>query len=493
MPHPQQHVDLIALIEKHAGIRLKRKARTDSGEYVGPCPWCPVSTDSFLVWPNSERPHWNHVRGCRRNGDAISFLQEFVGMSFREACDELNIDPEEAREERIAASNRYDTNNAPPLAWQERAREFLHQCRYALWSSRGDEARAWLHHRGLTDDTIKQAELGYCPIFYQDELAHWGLCAADVDRDEVRVPEGIIIPWYYRNDLWKLSVRRLHPTDNQPKYGQVVGSCEGLYLVDDVRAGQPVMIVEGEFDALSVRQEAGSLIACVATGSTKRGYTHRWLTLLNNCPTILQSFDDDEGGKQGARRWQHTFPETQIMRWLPAAHDANEMLTSDISIRYWVKQGLEWFARLPPPVQQAHSVSNDDNDLPLACSVCGALVERYSDGGTAYCCQHYPLQGSSPIQEQEDEFPDYEEPEANEQIFINTSIEDAGEENDYTPEQWAIAEVIAEVRKNFGPLALHVQGPDDTLTAHIRQRQEVREQAEKERLSLHKARYRKYP
>lgn len=88
MPKAQSHIDLVALIERYTSVRLARVANhfKDHDEFAGPCPWC-GGTDRFHVWPHSERPHYNCVRGCRRNGDAIQLLIDYCDMTFVEACE----------------------------------------------------------------------------------------------------------------------------------------------------------------------------------------------------------------------------------------------------------------------------------------------------------------------------------------------------------------------------------------------------------------------
>src|SRR6266568_9216701 len=93
MPLLSKTVDLGALIERTATIRLVRVASSGGGEYHGPCPFCGTGTDRFFVQPeHPTRPHYQ-CRQCGRNGDAVAFLREYSGMSFTEACQELDIEP----------------------------------------------------------------------------------------------------------------------------------------------------------------------------------------------------------------------------------------------------------------------------------------------------------------------------------------------------------------------------------------------------------------
>ncbi len=92
-------IDLLSLISRDTPLR--RTSAHAGGEYSGPCPICrqgkgrPCGTDRFKVWPQVQR--WACLgakygrSGCDRSGDAIQYLRERDGLSFREACDRLGI------------------------------------------------------------------------------------------------------------------------------------------------------------------------------------------------------------------------------------------------------------------------------------------------------------------------------------------------------------------------------------------------------------------
>ena len=63
-------------------------------EYAGPCPLCGGATkDGFIVWP--DRPHGGAFmcRKCGASGDGIAFLMKRDGLSYREACEALSLEP----------------------------------------------------------------------------------------------------------------------------------------------------------------------------------------------------------------------------------------------------------------------------------------------------------------------------------------------------------------------------------------------------------------
>jgi hypothetical protein len=78
------------------------------------------------------------------------------------------------------------------------------------------------------------------------------------------------------------------------------------------------------------------------------------------------------------------------VRWLPWAHDSNEMHLAGLDLQQWFSAGLALaqlasIATAPPAASQ-----QDQEELSAACAICGAEVERYSPAGIAYCAEHFP-------------------------------------------------------------------------------------------------------
>jgi hypothetical protein len=368
------NTDLVSLIEQKAGISLAPKANNFQfgKEYWGTCPFCKAGGDRFHVWPEGSRPHY-WCRICGMQGSPAQFLVDYLGLNYYEANNELGFEYLEGQQQdRPEPSLRLEKEQPPSKQWQEAAMLILERAEHYLWhpkSVEGQQALAYLHWRGFQDETIKQARLGYVPLgkdgrWYKGTFEQWGIDPEKL-RDELRakggvsVPNGILIPWLEGSRVWKLATKR---PGEQMSYGQVMGSGEGLYNVDALEPGQPAQIVEGEFDSLSVQQEAGDLIACVATGSLTRGRTLRWLAHLRTCSAGLQSFDADPpderdicSGDEGAHYWLEKLPD--FIRWRPWVDDVpgawrfkdpNEMLQykeefrlfTGHTLRDWIQTGI---------------------------------------------------------------------------------------------------------------------------------------------------------
>lgn len=240
--------DLVALIGAYTP--LKWKARTNGGEWAGPCPWCGGS-DRFLVWPQAERPGY-HCRQCGKNGDAISFLMDREQLSFAEACKRLGAEPMTTLPRRKPAP---PTEKAEPTeVWGRRAADLVNRCEANLWGEDGARARAWLERRGLTEETLKHWRVGFNPEDRYEDPIVWGL----PDRDhKVWIPKGITLPWIIGGKLCHVKIRR---ATGSPKFMSVTGGCPTLYGADTLKGRDVSLLAEGEFDCLFLWQEAGDLV-----------------------------------------------------------------------------------------------------------------------------------------------------------------------------------------------------------------------------------------
>ena len=99
----------------------------------------------------------------------------------------------------------------------------------------------------------------------------------------------------------------------------------------------PAVLVEGEFDALAVAQEAGDLVAAVATGSTCGARRDRWVKILDCRDGILVAFDDDGAGEKAVQWWLNAL--SGARRLVPQGDPAG-MLKCGKELRVWINGGL---------------------------------------------------------------------------------------------------------------------------------------------------------
>jgi hypothetical protein len=98
------------------------------------------------------------------------------------------------------------------------------------------------------------------------------------------------------------------------------------------------MLVEGEFDALVVGQQAGALLTPVAAGSTHGARHGHWAEMLAKTRGVLVGFDADPPGDEAAAWWLGSLP--QAVRWRPYWSDVAQMHQDGADIRAWVEAGL---------------------------------------------------------------------------------------------------------------------------------------------------------
>ena len=161
-------------------------------------------------------------------------------------------------------------------------------CKDTLWSEQEQAALDYLYSRGFTDETIKAAGLGYNPT--RSEMKNkWR-----VGRGHF-LAKGLVIPWFIEGELWRITIRDESVQKGESgRYKQVKGGSNGLYFADTLIYNRPVILVEGEFDALSILQVCGHDVSVCATGSTEGSHITRWVSALAQKDLVLIAFDAEK-------------------------------------------------------------------------------------------------------------------------------------------------------------------------------------------------------
>jgi DNA primase len=306
-------VDLAALLKHDLGSPARREGRWLKW-------YCPFHPDGKTPSLGVANNRWKCF-GCGRSGDAIDWLREREGLSFREACQRL--DAMEPLATSVATTHPEPvTSSMPSVAWQERAQKVASTCRAVLWSDAGARARAWLSRRGLSDETLQSWQLGFNP--------------RDQKLAGLWVPRGIIIPGLVAGQVWHLKVRR---AAGRPKYTQVRGGQVALFGADTLPGRDVAVVTEGEFDAMLLHQEAGDLVGVVTLGSASARLPDAWVPYLLGVRRLLVAYDADLAGTKGAAAWQALSPPTE--RLLPlAGKDVTDFYLARGDLRAWVQFAL---------------------------------------------------------------------------------------------------------------------------------------------------------
>lgn len=317
--------DLIFFIRQRTNL-----TQVTNSEWAGPCPWC-GGDDRFRVWPQENR-YW--CRRCHRSGDGIQFCRDALDMTFQQARDSVDqpapFAPTETHSPKLPSRkpgrSRIPRQQFPDQDWITTCQSIVERAAARIWNPAGEAGLGYLHDRGFTNGTIRQFQLGYVPT--------------DRTPGGIWCPAGITIPWYYRDRLIAVNIRREPPHDPGQKYHLLRGSKNGIYLADTLNTDPPfpLIIVEGELDALSINQEAGDLITAIATGSTTGGRISPHVARIRKRPMVLLGFDADDAGVAATLWWKRAIPHAEVWQ-PPRGQDWNALLVSG-ELRGWIADKL---------------------------------------------------------------------------------------------------------------------------------------------------------
>ncbi len=170
--------------------------------------------------------------------------------------------PQQAR----SASQRKSSRSAPSSCdseqWQKRAAALVDWAEGNLWVPAGRPGLDYLRGRGLTNDTIRAARLGYNPHDSYRDPGPWGL---EGQGKKVYIPAGVVIPCGVGGNWRYIRVRRI---DGRPiRYEDVTGGGHGLYWADRMRGRPDVFVTHWELDCLLLWQVIQDLADVVTLGS----------------------------------------------------------------------------------------------------------------------------------------------------------------------------------------------------------------------------------
>ena len=308
----RDRVDLVAVVQRR--VPLKKSGH----DWKGLCPIHGEKTPSFYVIPDKRM---FHCFGCGVSGDAIKFVMQVEGRSFREAVEQLAAeagvdltppDPEEAR--RSARRAALGEVNEKACTFYERV----------LWEHpKGEVARVHLRDRGITEDTAKAWRLGYAPNLWDSLVKSHALKGVDPRLAE---EAGLAIPRKKGQGLYDRFRGRLMIPIRES--GRIVGfggrllegQSEAKYLNspdtplyqkgltlfaldrarESIRREAIALFVEGYFDAIGLHQ--AGVVTAVATCGTALTDKHLELVTKAGAKELVFVFDGDAAGMRAAQR-----------------------------------------------------------------------------------------------------------------------------------------------------------------------------------------------
>ena len=314
----------------------KRVASTNGGEYHSPCPAC-GGNDRFIIWPSQNR---YYCRQCEKSGDVIQYFRDFHGLSFREACLKANVIPKPQIITKFKKSKIFEPLKRieSKLKWKEEALVFVNKCHQNLLATH--EALSLLKKRGFSLDSIKKFRLGW------NLETTWGNWLAEEKNRKIWLPKGIVIPSFDNREVSKIKIRRSdwNSNDKLPKYVEVHGSTSGP-IIYNLNHNLPIIVLESEFDALLIQQEAENICSSIALGGvTKKpdSYIH---SLLTQAPLILFSLDYDEAGTKAYKWWKNHYKKLFI--WpAPFEKSVGDAFIKGLDTKRWLSLGINEYSKI---------------------------------------------------------------------------------------------------------------------------------------------------
>lgn len=300
-------IDLVELISKK--VHLRRVG----ANFIGLCPFHQENTPSFTVNPIKQ---FFYCFGCKKSGDAISFLIEKEQKTFIDALTILSNQVGLS----LSSDAEYTVNN--PLIDKvykilDQAAYFYHQTLLNENSSVAKTARDYLHNRGISIDIVRRyklgvADTGWTNIYdllvkqYSDVslLQHTGLFVEKNGKFYDRFRTRIIFPIINKFGKTIGFGARALAVEQTPKYlnspeSMVFKKNQELYGLyhakNDSKNFNTAIVVEGYLDVLTLTQAGISNV--VATLGTAVNENHL-RSLLYMVSEIVFCFDGDVAGYQ---------------------------------------------------------------------------------------------------------------------------------------------------------------------------------------------------
>ena len=370
-------VDIVDVVGRY--VQLKK----GGANLMGLCPFHGEKSPSFSVSPSKQ---FYYCFGCGASGDAIRFLTEHTGASFRDAVADLaqqvgltvpdDTRTEDEREQAAQAKARH-TTLADVLA---RAGEH-----YRKQLKASPRAVDYLKGRGLTGEIAARFGLGYAPEGWRTLASIF----ANYD-DQLLVEAGLVIvqgeddPEQKRYDRFRdrimFPIRSIQGETigfggrvldhGEPKYlnspeTPLFVKGRELYGLFESRAGLRArgyaLVVEGYMDVVALAQSGfDNAVATLGTPCTGE-HVHK---LFRFTDSVVFSFDGDAAGQRASTRaLEAVLPHASDLRsvrflFLPPEHDPDSFVRAEGADAFerFVAQAL-------PLSRQMVAVARADCDL----------------------------------------------------------------------------------------------------------------------------------
>jgi hypothetical protein len=250
-----QSFDLLTLAGEDTHLRQQ------GAYHVGPCPFC-AGVDRFVVKMTPTGQLWY----CRKCGDGkyhtgIDYVMRRDSLDFKTALAHMG-----GNLSKSPSSMPRDVSKAllalPDSSWQAQAWGLIDGASdRLLFEPAGQAGRAYLTRRGLHRGTWGAWLLGFAIIYGRPAITiPW------LDFDSIENAIVMAVKYRFIDDLAQ--------RDKKHRYGQTAGGVSLLFgLGYALPTDDTLLLIEGEFNALSVAQCMPKGVTCLSIGSASGGNT----------------------------------------------------------------------------------------------------------------------------------------------------------------------------------------------------------------------------
>lgn len=305
--------DIVEVISQYVPLQKK------GGRYFGCCPFHNEKTPSFCV-----NNGWYHCFGCGATGDVVKFVMEMESVSFYDAVKiladkvglqlpEVKLDPQYAQKK--------EHGDVLKQLMRDAARYYRNNL---LDEKKGNDAREYLHNRGLDDETAKRYGLGLSldgesmvgymrrKGYLLKDLEECGLIA-NTERPYDAFANRIIVPIMdSMSNVIAFGGRIYHGEKDVAKYKNSTNTAlfdKGctIYGVNFIKrdkklngiAYKELILVEGYMDVISLGASGiKNVVACMGTALTD-GQARELSRMTEN---LYVCYDGDGAGKKATIR-----------------------------------------------------------------------------------------------------------------------------------------------------------------------------------------------
>ena len=289
----KRDVDLVALMQAR-GIQLTRRGSS----WQGRCPFHDDGkTPSLSVTPS--KGLWRCF-GCGAGGDAVRFVELCDQVRFPEAVKRLVGKAVEGKMPAAPAAEPAPVDDATRA--ELLGRVFAH---YRARLLEGQEGAAYLRGRGISDETLRAVEVGYCdgtllakvrpPAAQRQALTALGVLT---ERGREALAGCVVFPLHHGDQVVGLYGRRVD-ANADVRHLFLRGPRRGLWHAEKLRASDELFLCEGIIDALTLL-DRGEPRVLALYGTAGMTAAHRELLCALQPRRVWLCLDADNAGRKAA-------------------------------------------------------------------------------------------------------------------------------------------------------------------------------------------------